>query len=77
MKTFATSNGEVADESDEIRRLKRPQARVTEERDIIKSAVYFATMRSEVGVIALHRLQFSMRTTCGLFRDHLSGFMHG
>lgn len=42
-KKFATSNAKSADEAEEIRRLKKELARVTEERDILKkAAAYFA-----------------------------------
>ena len=42
-KKFATSNAKGADEAEEIRRLKKELARVTEERDILKKApAYFA-----------------------------------
>ena len=42
-KKFATPNAKVSDEADEIRRLKKELARVTEERDILKKATaYFA-----------------------------------
>lgn len=42
-KKFGTSNGKGSDEAEEIRRLKRELARVTEERDILKkAAAYFA-----------------------------------
>jgi transposase len=42
-KKFGTSNGKTSDETDEIRRLKKELARVTEERDILKkAAAYFA-----------------------------------
>lgn len=42
-KKFATSNAKGSDEAEEIRRLKRELARVTEERDILKkAAAYFA-----------------------------------
>ncbi len=35
-KKFGTSNGKASDEADEVRRLKKELARVTEERDILK-----------------------------------------
>jgi transposase len=42
-KKFGTSNGKASDEADEVRRLKKELARVTEERDILKKATaYFA-----------------------------------
>ena len=42
-KKFGISNGKTSDEADEIRRLKKELARVTEERDILKkAAAYFA-----------------------------------
>ena len=42
-KKFGASNGKASDEADEIRRLKKELARVTEERDILKkAAAYFA-----------------------------------
>lgn len=42
-KKFGTSNAKSSDEAEEIRRLKRELARVTEERDILKkAAAYFA-----------------------------------
>jgi transposase len=37
-KTFAVSNAKGNDEAEEIRRLKKELARVTEERDILKKA---------------------------------------
>jgi transposase len=42
-KKFAASNPKGNDETEEIRRLKKELARVTEERDILKkAAAYFA-----------------------------------
>lgn len=42
-KKFAGSNSKGNDEAEEIRRLKKELARVTEERDILKkAAAYFA-----------------------------------
>ena len=42
-KKFAASNANGNDETEEIRRLKKELARVTEERDILKkAAAYFA-----------------------------------
>ncbi len=42
-KKFAASNAKVNDETEEIRRLKKELARVTEERYILKkAAAYFA-----------------------------------
>ncbi|KRB51949.1 transposase [Rhizobium sp. Root708] len=42
-KKFGTSNVKDSDEAEEIRRLKKELARVTEERDILKkAAAYFA-----------------------------------
>ena len=42
-KKFAASNAKGNDEAEEIRRLKKELARVTEERDILKkAAAYFA-----------------------------------
>ena len=42
-KKFGTSNVKASDEAEEIRRLKKELARVTEERDILKkAAAYFA-----------------------------------
>lgn len=42
-KKFAASNAKGNDETEEIRRLKKELARVTEERDILKkTAAYFA-----------------------------------
>ncbi len=42
-KKFAASNAKGNEEAEEIRRLKRELARVTEERDILKkAAAYFA-----------------------------------
>jgi transposase len=42
-KKFSASNAKGNDETEEIRRLKKELARVTEERDILKKAVaYFA-----------------------------------
>lgn len=42
-KKFAASNGKASDDADEVRRLKKELARVTEERDILKkAAAYFA-----------------------------------
>lgn len=42
-KKFAALNGKGSDEAEEIKRLKRELARVTEERDILKkAAAYFA-----------------------------------
>ena len=42
-KKFVASNAKGNDESEEIRRLKKELARVTEERDILKkAAAYFA-----------------------------------
>ncbi len=42
-KKFAASNAKGHDEAEEIRRLKKELARVTEERDILKkAAAYFA-----------------------------------
>lgn len=42
-KKFGTSNAKASDEAEEIRRLKRELARVSEERDILKkAAAYFA-----------------------------------
>ena len=42
-KKFAASNGKASDDADEVRRLKKELARVTEERDILKNAAaYFA-----------------------------------
>lgn len=37
-KKFAASNGKASDDADEVRRLKKELARVTEERDILKKA---------------------------------------
>jgi transposase len=42
-KKFATSNAKASVDADEVRRLKKELARVTEERDILKkAAAYFA-----------------------------------
>jgi transposase len=42
-KKFSSSNEKRSEEAEEIRRLKRELARVTEERDILKkAAAYFA-----------------------------------
>ena len=42
-KKFAASNAKGNDETEEIRRLKKELARITEERDILKkAAAYFA-----------------------------------
>lgn len=42
-KKFSALNGKGSDEAEEIKRLKRELARVTEERDILKeAAAYFA-----------------------------------
>lgn len=42
-KKFAASNAKGDDQAEEIRRLKKELARVTEERDILKkAAAYFA-----------------------------------
>ena len=42
-KKFTASNGKASDDADEVRRLKKELARVTEERDILKkAAAYFA-----------------------------------
>ena len=42
-KKFAASNAKGSNEAEEIRRLKKELARVTEERDILKkAAAYFA-----------------------------------
>lgn len=42
-KKFGTLNAKSSDEAEEIRRLKKELARVTEERDILKkTAAYFA-----------------------------------
>jgi transposase len=40
-KTFAASNAKSNDEAEEIRRLKKEPARVTEERDILKNAAAY------------------------------------
>ena len=57
-KKFAASNAKSNDEAEEIRRLKKELARVTEERDILKKATAYLTcghfvppgMQSEIRV---------------------------
>ncbi|MCQ4628403.1 IS3 family transposase [Shinella sp. CPCC 100929] len=75
-KKFASSNAKGNDEAEEIRRLKKELARVTEERDIPKKSgrVFRQGCKVKYAFIALHRLQFSVRTMCRLLRVHPSGF---
>nr|WP_102248633.1 IS3 family transposase [Pseudorhizobium pelagicum] len=75
-KKFGASNGKGGDEADEIRRLKKELARVTEERDILKKAAGVLRQGCKVkyAFIALHRLSFSVRTMCRLLHVHPSGF---
>ncbi|MFK3781670.1 IS3 family transposase [Agrobacterium sp. NPDC089420] len=75
-KKFAASNAKGNDEAEEIRRLKRELARVIEERDIPKKSgrVFRQGCKVKYAFIALHRLQFSVRTMCRLLRVHPSGF---
>ena len=50
-KKFGASNGKAGDEADEIRRLKKELARVTEERDILKKRPRTSPgMQSEVRI---------------------------
>lgn len=66
---------ESSDEVDEIRRLKKELARVIEERDMLKSSrVFRQGCKVKYAFIALHRLQFAVRTMCRLLRVHPSGF---
>jgi transposase-like protein len=76
-KTFAASNAKGNDEAEEIRRLKKEPVRVTEERDILKKRPRISPrMQSDSrAFIALHHLQFSVRTMCRLLRVHPSDFM--
>ncbi|NTI64199.1 IS3 family transposase [Agrobacterium rhizogenes] len=75
-KKFAASNAKGSGEVEEIKRLKHELARVTEERDIPKKSgrVFRQGCKVKYAFIALHRLQFSVRTMCRLLRVHPSGF---
>ncbi|MCM2397887.1 IS3 family transposase [Rhizobium sp. S95] len=75
-KKFGTSNGKGSDEAEEIRRLKRELARVTEERDNLKKSgrVLRQGCKVKYAFIAPHRLRFSVRAMCRLLHVHPSGF---
>ncbi|NKB84059.1 IS3 family transposase [Ochrobactrum grignonense] len=74
-KKFSASSAKGNDEAEEIRRLKKELARVTEERDILKSGrVFRQGCKVKYAFIVPHRLQFSVRTVCRLLRVHPSGF---
>ncbi|WP_370651166.1 IS3 family transposase [Cypionkella sp.] len=67
---------EVDAQADEIRRLKRDLARVTEERDILKKANRILRQGIPVryAFIAENRLIFAVRAMCRMLLVHPSGF---
>ncbi len=75
-KKFAASNAKGNDEAEEIRRLKKELARVTEKRDILKKRprISRGMQIDSQAFVALHRLQFSVRTMCRILLLHPSGF---
>ncbi len=67
---------EVDAQADEIRRLKRDLARVTEERDILKKGDRILRQGIPVryAFIAEHRLVLAVKAMCRMLRVHPSGF---
>lgn len=67
---------EVDAQADEIRRLKRDLARVTEEQDILKKATAYFARESPVryAFIAENRLIFAVRAMCRMLLVHPGGF---
>jgi hypothetical protein len=63
------------DHEAEARRLKRELARVTEERDILKSnGVLRARVPMKYAFIRAHQTEFGVRAMCRVLRVHFSGF---
>ncbi|MCZ4292291.1 IS3 family transposase [Hoeflea alexandrii] len=76
-KKFSKPSGSGdADQSAEIRRLKKELARVTEERDNLKKShrVFRQGCKVRYAFIAEHRQQFTVRAMCRCLRMRPSGF---